>query len=200
MKQQINLYKSLPRISRNWFGEMIVLQISAGFLALLFLVSLFQMITLQWAKYDVSSLQKKFIESNARFTKEQKSQGGFDLVQLQQELASKTQLLNLLHIKAQSEGGCPLLSDYFQSFSAGQLSGLWLTRFYIEPDTKNMTFSGGTYDPLLIVNWVKSLGKTPCFTGTQFQTIDIQNSGETDKSVMVFSISSTHAPAAGGKK
>lgn len=195
MKQQVNLYKTLPHVSRNWFGELLVLQIASGFVALMFLVTLVQLIMLQWGKHNIGLLEKKYIESNTRFSREQKSQTTIDLVQLQQELASKTQLLGVLHIKTHAEGSCPLLSDYFQSFSAAQTSGIWLTKFVIEPDTRNMTLNGVSYEPLLIVRWVKQLGATPCFAGVTFHTIDIQNSlSETNKSLMMFGITSMTTP------
>ena len=194
-KQQVNLYKSLPHISRNWFGEMVVLQIASVFIALLFLVTFVQIVMLQWDKYHVNSLQKKYIENNTRFSKEQQGQSGVDLLQLQQELASQKQLFNLLHIKTQAEG-CPLLSNYFQSFSGAQTAGLWLTRFRIEPDTRNMTLEGETYEPLLIVNWIKQLGKTPCFTGAKFHTINIEKDAAAASKLMTFNITSNSTPAA----
>lgn len=200
MKQQINLYKSLPRISKNWVGEMFVLQIAAGFLALLFLVTIIQVIALQWEKHNISSLQKKYLVANASFAQEH-SQGGVDLVKLQAELASQKQLLDMLHVQAQTEQSCSFLSDYFQSFSLAQTPGLWVSKFTIEPDTRNMTFDGLTYDPVLIVNWIKALGKTPCFAGTKFQTIEIQRSSdETNKNLMSFSVGSIKALPMGGKK
>ena len=200
-KQQINLYKSLPRISRNWFGETIVLQIAAGVMALFVLLTLVQMVMLEVAKYRAKAMQKTYIETNARFMKEQKAGGGVDLIQLQQELASKKQLLSLLNIKS-ADDACPLVSDYFKSLSSTQVPGIWLTRMRIEPVTRNMTFEGITYDPLLIMNLIKQMSATPCFTDIKFHTINIEKSSDEKSKTMVFALTSATTPAVkavGGK-
>lgn len=156
---------------------------------------------LTWGRFSIGLLQKKFIETNARFAIEQKAEGGIDLVQLQQELAAKTQLLKLLHVKTVAEGGCPLLSDYFQSFSNAQTPGLWLTRFVIAPDTGDVTLEGATYDPLIIIQWVRELARTPCFTGVQYQTMEVQKSSdETNKNLMIFNMGTSHVQSATGAK
>jgi hypothetical protein len=199
-KQQINLYKSLPRISRNWFGETIVLQIAAGFMVLFALLTLLQIVMLEFSKHRAKVMQKTYIETNARFMKEQKIGGGVDLIQLQQELAAKKQLLSLLNIKSPDDA-CPLVSDYFKSLSSTQVPGIWLTRLRIEPVTRNMTFEGLTYDPLLIMSFVKQMGGTPCFAGIKFHTINIEKVDEKNKT-MVFALTSVTAPVVktvGGK-
>lgn len=200
-KQQINLYKSIPRISRNWFNEMVVLQVAAGFLALLVLITVVQMMMLQYSQHSVSKLQKNYIDLNAHFVKEKNTQGAVDLLQLQQELASKKQLLSLLHIKSEDGGACPLLSDYFKSLSQVQVPGIWLTHIRIEPGTQNMTFEGETYDPVLIVNFIKQMGMTPCFTGMKFHTITIEKNANPENKAMFFSIASVSTPSklVGGK-
>ncbi|MDX2165300.1 MAG: hypothetical protein SFW07_07805 [Gammaproteobacteria bacterium] len=200
-KQQINLYKSLPRVSRNWFGEAVVLQIAAGFMALFVLITLVQMVMLEVSKYRAKAMQKVYIETNARFMKEQKAGGGVDLVQLQQELASKKQLLGLLNIKSPDDA-CPLVSDYFKSLSSTQVPGIWLTRLRIEPVSRNMTFEGSTYDPLLIMSLIKQMGATPCFSGVKFHTINIEKNTDEKSKTMTFALTSVTAPlakAVGGK-
>ncbi|HEV2614613.1 MAG TPA: hypothetical protein VGV92_07890 [Gammaproteobacteria bacterium] len=197
MKQQINLFRSLPRARQNWFGHVIALQVGVGFVVLLILVSFLQAFVLGWNKHNLAVLQKSFIEGTDHLQKEQAALGGVDLLALQQELATKTQMVKLLHIRTQEgQGTCSMLSDYLDSFSSAQLSGLWLTKFRIEPDSRNMNLAGLTYDPLFIVNWVKKLGTTPCFSGVQFLTIDVQQSTDaTNKNlnIMQFNLSSVHA-------
>jgi len=194
MKQQINLFRSLPRSKQTWFGHMMALQIGAGFIVLLALVTAIQVLILVWGKYNLVVLEATFIDGSVHLQKEQAALGGVNLYSLQQELATKTKMLKMLHIRSQEgQGACSMLPDYLQSLSAAQLDGLWLTKFHIEPDTRDMTLAGLTYQPILIVDWVKQLGTTPCFSEMQFHTIDVDQANDaTNKDLMTFNITSTH--------
>ncbi len=200
-KQDINLYKSLPHISRNWFSELMIFQLAGAFLALLVVITVFQVVMLGLDKHQASALQKKYTEMNMHFTKDQKDHNGLDLIKLQQELASKKQLLDLLHIKSEEGSVCSHMSDYFKSLSALHMSGIWLTRIRIEPATRNMIFEGETHDPILIMELVKKMGKTDCFSGIKFRTINIENSANGNAKTMVFAITSvTASPKTSGGK
>jgi hypothetical protein len=192
MKQQINLYKSLSRPAHNWVGYELIIRLAVGYLVLLLLVTCFQIITLFWSGHKAKILQTQYIDTSARFEKQKMAQGGIvDLVQLQQELAAKSALLSLLHVSTEGTETCPQISYYFKSFSLANTSDLWLTRFQIQPDTRYVVLEGATLDPLLVVNWIKELGKTPCFSGVNFSTIDILKGDSDPKSkIITFSLAS----------
>lgn len=199
MKQQVNLLKSLSRPTRNWFKDDVVLAIGGIFLVFLMLTTLVQWTSGLWAKHKFNILQKEYVDINARFVKEQR--GLFELTQIQQELADKTKLLELLHVSISRSPTCPDVTNYFQSLSQARVAGLWLTNFQLQVDTRYMTLTGNTQDPILIVNWLKALGKTPCFGDMKFYSIDVQkNQDAANKNSMSFTVMSDNPKVRGATK
>ena len=173
MKQHVNLYKNLSRPTLQHFSEKVIFRIAAGFTVLLMITTFLQGLNWVYQQHVVDSLQKQYNIDSASLIK--KSQSGNNTVSLQHELLLKQQTLKAFHVPIIS-GQCEGPSYYFDSLVNAKVEGLWLTRFHIDAGSGAFVFNGMTYEPTLILQWLKALGQTTCFSGVKFKSIQMTKS------------------------
>jgi hypothetical protein len=198
MQQQINLFNTLPKVSKYYLSENLLLQILGSFLLILLMITFFQIIWLVKEKHDFSAAQKSFLTTQQELTRITGLTGQLDVVNVQKEIENKEKLLEMLQARKITTGKCSFLSSYFTALGEMTVPGLWFNQIGIDLNKDEVNLYGVTYAPTLMVQLVNNLNDTDCFADRQFGPMKIVSQESKEKnSLLKFVINSKNALTAG---
>jgi hypothetical protein len=173
MSQQINLFKTLPKLPRYYLTEQLLFQIIGGLVLLLVIISFLQGIFLERTKREFTALQESYRYRQSVFTRESALTGRLNVENINREIHDKTLLLQKLQDRKVTFGQCSLLSHYFTSLGEMPVSGLWFNQINIDLSKDEIALAGMMYEPVLLFQLIQNLDKTSCFSHREFGPISL---------------------------
>lgn len=159
MLQQINLYEHLTKTAKSKFRLDIILIVYVLYFVFLLFNLIYDYTKKNEYEKKVAELTIELDKEKAYLSQIKEQYPSIDLdnlegsmQRLQQELASKGEVINLLSNK-------PKFSDYFTMLSQTIVPGVWLTEFKILQDGKSITLKGITKKPALAHQYLQQLRK-----------------------------------------
>lgn len=201
MKQQINFYSFLPKPSPYHISDRLIFRALTGLIAFLLLITVIQAIKLSGEKNALVKLQKEFSLAQKDISATNRMFEANSAEALEKELREKQKLLETLQARKVTSGRCALLSNYFTALAEGPVPGLWLTGISVNLNTDRIVLTGNAYAPGLLIELVKTLNNTACFSERQFGPVEMskQAPGTLEnpekKEVLSFVVSSGDLPS-----
>lgn len=189
MDQRVNLKKYLRIVQyEREFDFIILLQVTAAFVLLLFLYVFYQYLSTKGLRADLASLQaqQKQIQTLADSLKERTKflKSDNQLVQevnmLKSKIAAKKELVNIYSTsKASNFIG---FSNYLQAFSNSANKSVWLEEFQIDRGGSSVYLNGKALMSASVIRYVHDLRQEKIFKDKEFNALRLQNN-DTDSAV-----------------
>lgn len=177
MPQQINLFTTLSSSTERRITDRLLFWILGGIVAFLLIITVFQVIWEQKTHYSLVAAKKTYQKMQETFIAVSGKVDNLDIEKISLDIEQKKILLQTLQDRKVTSGKCSYLSNYFASLGASPVPGLWFTQINVDLNKDEVVLSGKTYSALLLVQLVKNLNNTLCFSDREFSPTQI---GKTD--------------------